>query len=65
MSGIGLLQPDVCEVQLAHDHVQPHQNVQLHHPEVLGRLQVQIQVQVLILIHIRCCYLGAVTVFDS
>ena len=65
MSGIGLLQPDVCEVQLAHDHVQPHQHVQLHHPEVLGRLQVQIQVQVLILIHIRCCYLGAVTVFDS
>ena len=46
---------------------QPHQHVQLHHPEVLGRLQVQvqIQVQVLILIHIRCRYLGFVTVFDS
>ena len=65
MSGIGLLRPDVCEVQLAHDHVQPRLHVQLHHPEALKRLQVQIQVQVLILIHIRCCYLGAVTVFDS
>ena len=53
------------EVQRAYGLGQPHQHVQLHHPEVLGRLQVQIQVQVLILIHIRCCYLGAVTVFDS
>ena len=53
------------EVQQAYDLGQPHQHVQLHHPEVLGRqqVQVQIQVQVLILIHIR--YLGAVTVFDS
>ena len=53
MSGIGLLRPDVCEVQLAHDHVQPRQHVQLHHPEVLKRLQVQIQVQVLFFIHIH------------
>ena len=36
MSGIGLLQPDVCEVQLAHEHVQ------LHHLEVLGHPEVQI-----------------------
>ena len=43
MSGIGLPQPNVCEVQLAHDHVQPHQHVQLHHHEVLGRPKVQIQ----------------------
>ena len=41
MSRISLLQPDVCEVQLAHDHVQPHQHVQGDHPEVLGRLEVQ------------------------
>jgi hypothetical protein len=51
MSGIGL--------QLAHYHVLPHQHVQLHHLEVLGRLQV------LILIYIRFCYLGPVHVFDS
>ena len=42
MSGIGLLQPDVCEVQLAHDHVQPHHHVQLHHLEVLGSPKVPI-----------------------
>ena len=41
MSGIGLLQPDVCEVQLSHDHVQPHQHVQGDHPKVLGHLEVQ------------------------
>ena len=28
-------------VSLAHDHVQPHQHVQDHHPEALGRLEVQ------------------------
>ena len=28
-------------VSLAHDHVQPHQHIQDHHPEVLGRLEVQ------------------------
>ena len=43
MSRIGLLQPDVCEVQLAHDHSQPHQHVQLHQNEVLGRPEVQIR----------------------
>ena len=57
------------EVQRAYGLGQPHQHVQLHHPEVLGHLQVQIQVQVqvqvLILIHIGCSYLGAFTVFDS
>ena len=37
MSGIGLLQPDVCEVQLARDHVQPHQHVQGDHPDVNNR----------------------------
>ena len=26
--------------ELAHDHVQPHQHVQLHHLEVLGRFRV-------------------------
>ena len=48
------------EVQLTYGLGQPHQHVQLHHPEVLGRLQVQ----VLILIHIRCRYF-TVNVFDS
>ena len=43
MSGIGLLQPDVCEVQLVNDHVQPHQHVQLHHLEVVGHPEAQIQ----------------------
>ena len=48
MSGIGLLQPDMCEVQLAHDHVQTHQyvqlhqHVQLHHLKVLGHPEAQI-----------------------
>ena len=42
MSGIGLLQLDVCEVQLAHGIGQSHQHVQLHHHEVLGRPKVQI-----------------------
>ena len=54
-----LIQLDVCEVQLAHGIGQAHQHLQLHHHEVLGRPEV------LILIHIRCHYLGAVTVFDS
>ena len=42
MSGIGLPQPDVCEVQLAHDHVQPHQHVQLHNLEVLEHPEAKI-----------------------
>ena len=42
MSKIGVLQPDECEVQLVHDHVQPHQHVQLHHLEVLGSPKAQI-----------------------
>ena len=42
MSGIGLLQPDVCEVQLAHDHVKPHKHVKLHHLEVLGHPEAKI-----------------------
>ena len=50
MSGIGLLQPDVCEVQLAHDHVQPHQHVQLHHLEVLGHPEAQIRPNFLLFI---------------
>ena len=41
MSGIGLLQPDVCEVQLAHGIGQAHQHVQLHQNEVLGRPKVE------------------------
>ena len=28
-------------VKLANDHDQPHQHVQDHHPEVLGRLELQ------------------------
>ena len=51
------------EVQRAYGLGQPHQHVQLHHPEVLGHLQVQVEIQVLILV---CCrYLDTVTVFDS
>ena len=43
MYGIGLLQPDACEVQLAHGIGQAHQRVQLHQNEVLGRPEVQIR----------------------
>ena len=39
MSEIGLLQPDECEVQLAHDRVQPHQHVQRPKPGPGGSLQ--------------------------
>ena len=42
MSGIGLLQPDQCEVQLAYDHFQPQKHVQLHHHEVLGHPEAKI-----------------------
>ena len=42
MSAIGLFQPDVCEVQLVHDHVQPQQQVQLYHLDVLGSPEAQI-----------------------